>query len=273
MPPEPSPNPQAQPAFLPARTVVIALFLFDLAVIARTLAWYSNEPEHQARFPWMLGFELIYLALAALYFLRPARSAVGRSLYFGFQSIFVLVMFILQPTMDFVTAQYLLLSYQAGLQFSGRARWIWITGLLLLTCIPSMVFGDPIRGLALQLSTMAGMLVLAAYVAALQEEEAARIQNQAILAELQETNHHLQLYSVQVEELAALKERNRLALEIHDSVSQTMFSMMLNVRAARLFIERDPANLSSQLETLQALSQSALAEMRSLISQLRPKAG
>ena len=74
-----------------------------------------------------------------------------------------------------------------------------------------------------------------------------------------------------MEELAAIEERNRLARELHDSVSQTMFSIILNVRSTQVLLQRDPTRLRPQLETLQKLAQSALVEMRSLIAQLRPK--
>ena len=70
-----------------------------------------------------------------------------------------------------------------------------------------------------------------------------------------------------------LQERNRLARELHDSVSQTMFSISLNSRAAHILLERDPDKLRSQLEQLQGLTRSALEEMRGLIADLRPASG
>jgi signal transduction histidine kinase len=81
----------------------------------------------------------------------------------------------------------------------------------------------------------------------------------------------LQSYAGQVEELAAVEERNRLARELHDSVSQTIFSITLNTRAAQILLERNPAGVKPQLEQLQKLTQNALVQMRSLIAQLRPK--
>ena len=94
-----------------------------------------------------------------------------------------------------------------------------------------------------------------------------------MLAELEATHRRLKTYAGQVEELAALEERNRLARELHDSVSQTIFSLILNARSAQMLLERDPARVRSQLEQLQELAQSALGEMRGLIAQLRPRNG
>jgi hypothetical protein len=66
------------------------------------------------------------------------------------------------------------------------------------------------------------------------------------------------------------QERNRLARELHDSVTQTIFSMTLTAKAARILLDRDSARVAPQLDQLQELAQGALTEMRTLIFQLRP---
>jgi signal transduction histidine kinase len=71
---------------------------------------------------------------------------------------------------------------------------------------------------------------------------------------------------------AVAAERNRLARNLHDSVSQTVFSMTLTAEAARILFDRDAARAASELDKLQALAKSALAEMRSLVFELRPTA-
>jgi signal transduction histidine kinase len=71
-------------------------------------------------------------------------------------------------------------------------------------------------------------------------------------------------------ELSILSERNRLALELHDAVSQKLFSLVLNAEAASTLLERDPAAARKQVLRLQELAQEALDELRSLIFELRP---
>ncbi len=71
-------------------------------------------------------------------------------------------------------------------------------------------------------------------------------------------------------ELSVVEERNRLARELHDAVSQTLFSAALTAEAAATLIERDPAKAKAQLDKLQELAQHARDEMRSLIFELRP---
>ncbi|NTV63465.1 MAG: GAF domain-containing protein, partial [Oscillochloris sp.] len=71
---------------------------------------------------------------------------------------------------------------------------------------------------------------------------------------------------------AVFEERNRLARELHDSVSQQLFSMTLTAQAARAQLEKNPQRAAAQLERLQETATAALAEMRALIFQLRPPA-
>ena len=78
----------------------------------------------------------------------------------------------------------------------------------------------------------------------------------------------------QAESHATLVERQRLARELHDSVSQALFSMTLHARTAERHLaahdvpEHDP--LAVSLATLSDLTRGALAEMRALIFELRP---
>ncbi len=70
-------------------------------------------------------------------------------------------------------------------------------------------------------------------------------------------------------ELSVIEERNRLARDLHDSVSQTLFSVGLTAEAASMLVDRDPAQAKVELKTLQGLARDALQEMRSLIFELR----
>lgn len=72
--------------------------------------------------------------------------------------------------------------------------------------------------------------------------------------------------------LAALEERQRIARDLHDSVSQTLFSLTLASQAARTTVENDGAGVAGMLQTVQELASGALAEMRALIFELRPGA-
>ena len=134
-----------------------------------------------------------------------------------------------------------------------------------------MFYFQGIKGLAEGLIPMAGGFVFAAYVIFSRQLRADQKQSQEMLAELQVSNQKLQTYAFQAEELAALEERNRLSRELHDSVSQSLFSIMLNTRSAQILLERDPARVPEQLNELQNQTQAALDQMRQFIIGLRPK--
>jgi signal transduction histidine kinase len=74
-------------------------------------------------------------------------------------------------------------------------------------------------------------------------------------------------------ELSIVSERNRLALELHDVVSQKLFSVILAAESAATLLDRDPPDAAAAralLQRLQALAREALDELRSLILGLRP---
>lgn len=71
---------------------------------------------------------------------------------------------------------------------------------------------------------------------------------------------------------AALEERQRLARDLHDSVSQTLFSAGLIAEVLPRLWERNPEEGRRRLEELRQLTRGALAEMRMLLLELRPTA-
>jgi PAS domain S-box-containing protein len=75
----------------------------------------------------------------------------------------------------------------------------------------------------------------------------------------------------QAQALAAMQERQKLARELHDSVSQALYGIALGVRTARTLLDRDPAKVVEPLEYCLSLAEAGLAEMRSLIFELRPE--
>jgi signal transduction histidine kinase len=71
-------------------------------------------------------------------------------------------------------------------------------------------------------------------------------------------------------ELSIVEERNRLARDLHDSVTQTLFSLSLTAESALTLAETDPAQAKEQMLQVRMLATEALQEMRSLIFELRP---
>jgi len=74
----------------------------------------------------------------------------------------------------------------------------------------------------------------------------------------------------QAQQLAVLEERQRLARELHDAVTQTLFSSSLIAEALPSLWESDRVEGQKLLKELRQLSRGALAEMRTLLLELRP---
>lgn len=78
----------------------------------------------------------------------------------------------------------------------------------------------------------------------------------------------------QAQKLAALQERQKLARELHDSVSQALYGIALGSRTARMTVDKDGfkrENIIEPLDYVLSLAEAALAEMRALIFELRPE--
>ncbi|MGW4986825.1 GAF domain-containing sensor histidine kinase [Streptomyces mirabilis] len=73
-------------------------------------------------------------------------------------------------------------------------------------------------------------------------------------------------------ELTIAEERSRLAHELHDAVSQKLFSLRLTAQAAAALVDRDPARAKGELHQVAMLAAEATEELRAAVIELRPAA-
>ena len=71
-------------------------------------------------------------------------------------------------------------------------------------------------------------------------------------------------------ELSVLQERARLARDLHDAVSQKLFSVRAKARAAAVLVDRDPARAIEEIGSVAELAGEAHAELRAVIDGLAP---
>ena len=241
-------------------------FIIIAAVGLRTLIHYQGEPV----LALVIALLLLY---TLLYSLEPWLShhfSWQKYLYFPLQTVLVIVLTNLRPFTDVSCLLYVPLSIQVLRTFPLQAARTWLLLFLVLLALTLMFGLGWLAGLALVLLYLAVCSFLASYDFLFLRTQSDQANSQHLLADLQVAHRKLQEYAAQAQELAAARERNRLARELHDSVSQAIFSITLTSQAARLLLDRDPARVPEQIDRLQRMTEDALSQLRSLIAQLRP---
>jgi signal transduction histidine kinase len=241
-------------------------FLLLGAAALRAVIYYQGQPQLVAAMLFMAGWGLLYATEPLL----SPRLHWYRFLYFPLQTALLLVATNLRPFLDVTCQLYVPLGVQALHAFSRRVALAWmICFAVLLTA--TMISGSGwMEGMGLSLVIVGAGTFLISYELLYTQTQADEAESEVLLAELRQAHQKLQEQAAQAEELAAARERNRLARELHDSVSQVIFGITLTSQAARLLLARDPARVPEQLKRLQEMTGSALGQLRSLIAQLRP---
>lgn len=135
----------------------------------------------------------------------------------------------------------------------------WFRGIILLALGGTVFAGYRLRVRSIEARSRALEAEVKQRTAALEEETEQRLMAEEALRQ-SET------------EKAVIAERNRLARELHDAVSQSLFSASLLAEALPNSWDRDQQEGRMLLAKLQQLSRGALAEMRTLLIELRPSA-
>jgi signal transduction histidine kinase len=80
----------------------------------------------------------------------------------------------------------------------------------------------------------------------------------------------LQAYSAQMEEMAAIRERNRIAREIHDTLGHSLTLLAVQLETATQFEARGDPGLHEELREAQRVAKGCLADVRHSVAALRP---
>jgi signal transduction histidine kinase len=242
-------------------------FMMIGVVAWRAMIFYRGQSN-------LVATILLISIYALLYSVEPwlaDRFRWHKYFYFPLQTAIVFMLSNLRPFLDFQTVLYFPLCIQVFRTFSGRAAIGW-TILFVIMLASAVIPGmGLLEGLALILLDLASGMFLISYDFLYLRTQADQAASQKLLADLQSAHQKLQEQAAQAKELAAARERNRLARELHDSVSQTIFGITLISQSARLLLKRDPARVPEELERLQEMTSSVLNQLRSLIAELQPR--
>jgi signal transduction histidine kinase len=241
--------------------------LMYLSVVIRMLLRSPEEGLAGApAYALMSGFLLLGIVQVPL----SRRWASVTQPYLVLQCGIVLVLFLTRPPIDYYAVLLVVLSVVATRDLVAPWDVAWLAILCVTTVAGLMLAYGAAGSVSYVPVYVAACLVLGLYGRASRKAELARARSEELRAELESANRRLRAYAGQAEETAAAQERTRLARELHDAATQTVFSMNLTAEAARMALTEDPARVPQLIERLQELCREALGEMRSLIRELRP---
>ncbi|TLN12605.1 hypothetical protein FDZ74_10135, partial [bacterium] len=259
-------------AIRPRRRMLIAyvgLYLAFASATARAIFELQDDPG----MPIMLAMLGAYLlSLLAETYLIP-RGPLYLHVINGLQTVIALLLLRFMGNVDYFSLLFIPPCVQSILHFPRKTALVWI-GLIIVLMAATLLVTFPLSesiGYVIIYPTAIFLFTALSYLA--KQAQEAQERSEVLLADLQTANLKLQAYAAQAQELAAASERNRLARELHDSVTQIIFGLTLSAQAARILIDRDPGRAAAELDHLQALAGSALAEMRALIQELHPAPG
>jgi len=154
-------------------------------------------------------------------------------------------------------------------RLSPRWRWVIYVSVLLVIVLPiayHATLGDALMNAAI-MSTAIFFVVL--FTQLRLNERDAREKAEKLASQLESANHQLAEYASQAEELAVTQERNRLAREIHDNLGHYLTIVNVQIEAAKVTCESDPARALDALNKAQELAKKGLTSVRESVAALR----
>lgn len=238
-----------------------ATYLIYIAVVTRAAGWSQDNTQ----------IPLLALILLAIFgVLLFSQRAVTHSLswyprlYILTQSGLVIAMLYFAPQVDIFPMLFFTLSFQAVQYFSIRIGFGCIVAFSMAMAGMLLVGMEFEQWIVMLLLSTGANVVMGSFALLIKRTERSRRENQRQFGELQDAYRDLENYAAQAEALAAAEERQRIVRELHDSLTQTLFSMNLAVQAAQLAARQDPDHVMGYLHRLKTLSRSAVSELQAL---------
>jgi signal transduction histidine kinase len=250
----------------------VATYLLAVSSIIRYLVLFHDE--HFWSIALLAGGYLVLLLLEPVLVRRHRRLTF---IYLLVQSAIICAISLAAPTVDFWAVLFSPLVVQVMHNFPQRTGF-FITGLFAAITSIFLLWGLGLeQGLPLVLVYAVIYFLMAAFIAIILEAVAARRESQKRQAELeQEVDQRVQVEeALRKSEMdkAVAAERNRLARELHDSVTQSLYSLTLLAAAGQRMIQAgDLRQIAGNQARLGEIAQQALQEMRLLVYELRPLA-
>jgi signal transduction histidine kinase len=195
---------------------------------------------------------------------------LDRIFYFVLQLLIGSLIFYFEKTTSLNVLIFLPLVAQTVLLFSGY--WLLAANVISLLTFLVVAFISHIPAQTIWtniLSFLAGQLFVIIFTQAIADEENARLKVENMANELMQANKQLRDYASKVEELTLIKERNRLAREIHDGLGHSLTTINMQIKASQAVMEKNPEKAKEMLGSAQQITRDALEEVRDSIFAIR----
>ncbi len=156
----------------------------------------------------------------------------------------------------------------------ARPRWAALVVVLcvVLTSV-SFWFHSPAYAVQQFVSLATSMAFVVAFSSAIARQGDARRESERLATELAAANVRLAANADATAHLAAERERNRIAREIHDTVGHHLTAAHVQLLAARAVLDHDPARAGVALDRASNLTRNALEEVRRAVIVMRNEPG
>jgi len=220
----------------------------------------------------LVGLGLLYVAIgtAGTRLFDRLASVPAWLLYFGLETLLAMVILLFG---SFYGSFWIITLPLVSQSVSALPRrWS------LLVCAFVVAFGFTlpmglIGGWSSTFENTLFFLAAAVFVALFSEiavrERKVRAEVERLAKELAQANEQLRRHAAQAEELATVKERNRLAREIHDSLGHYLTVINVQLEAAAAVFSGDPQKSVEAIHKAQSLAREGLADVRRSIASLR----
>ena len=231
-----------------------------------------------AGFPLVTTRSVVVVGLGLLFVLLGVRGyeltwrihpPVGPLVYFLVQSFLAGLIIYLSEAAGLMALLVLPIVSQAAGDLPRRWTVVVCALALAALAVPVWLIADLVSALGAGASILVGIVFTVTFTDIAVSEARARQEVERLAAELREANQRLREYAAQAEELATMKERNRLAREIHDTLGHHLTAVNVQLEAARAVLDADPERARQAVENAQAMTRQGLAEVRSSVAALR----
>ena len=239
--------------------VVCASYASAIAAII-----YSRRPVPAWEIAVLLTLAFLYLSVGTYGFarVRYSRSLLASLGYFALQLTLAAVLIRLRGSTGELAFILLPLAGQSALLLQLRFMVPVCLLVYVVLVMPFLLRSRWVDAIALAVVYGTGIVFVVVFTRVAASEREAR-------NALSEANQLLRDHAAQVEELAATKERNRLAREIHDSLGHYLTVVNVQIGAARTVLDQDRTRALEHLTKAQSLTQEGLAEVRHSVATLR----